>query len=368
MKKAHRRLSRLPMLAAGMTGLIAALWGGLVRVGWEWPVPQPMWVAIHGPLMIAGFLGTLICLERAVGYGALWSYLGPVFAAIGCLLMVAGFPPFAAPGWFAVASAVVLCAVYAVVFFQNPTRHMAVMGVGALFWMTGNILLVRTWAVYQIVLWWAAFLIFTIVGERLELNRFLKPGRWSWPLFLTPSVLVGGGLILTLAQPDAGARIVGAGFTGLAVWLAFNDIVRRTIRIGGLPKFVAWCLLGGFGWLAVSGLMLLRYGAPVPGPWYDITLHSLFVGFVFSMIFGHAPIIFPAVLELRIEFSRLSYVPLALLNISLAMRLTGDLLQNEHLRRCGALLNALSIVLFLLLTVKSLRPAPEAAGMPSPPL
>ena len=46
--------------------LTAAAWAGLLRLGWAWPVLQPTLPVSHGPLMVAGFFGTLIALERAV--------------------------------------------------------------------------------------------------------------------------------------------------------------------------------------------------------------------------------------------------------------------------------------------------------------
>ena len=40
-------------------------------MGWAWPE----WISLHGPLMVGGFLGTLIALERAVGLEKKWGYL-----------------------------------------------------------------------------------------------------------------------------------------------------------------------------------------------------------------------------------------------------------------------------------------------------
>jgi hypothetical protein len=57
----------------GMLALVGALVGGLVRLGWALAAPAPL-AAFHGPLMVAGFLGTVIGLERAVALGRLWAY------------------------------------------------------------------------------------------------------------------------------------------------------------------------------------------------------------------------------------------------------------------------------------------------------
>jgi hypothetical protein len=80
----------------------------------------------------------------------------------------------------------------------------------------------------------------------------------------------------------------------------------------------------------------------------------VFVGFVFSMVFGHAPIIFPAVLGAPINYRSYFYLPLLLLHLSLALRLAGDFGGWVIIRQWGGLLNALAIVLFLLLILASI--------------
>jgi hypothetical protein len=57
---------RFPLMALGLLALLTVLWGGLVRLGWPWPVPLPTLFMAHGPLMVCGFLGTLIGVERAM--------------------------------------------------------------------------------------------------------------------------------------------------------------------------------------------------------------------------------------------------------------------------------------------------------------
>src|SRR5690606_40946577 len=99
--------------------------------------------------------------------------------------------------------------------------------------------------------------------------------------------------------------------------------------------------------LAVGGALAAVHGGVVAGLAYDAILHAVLVGFVFSMIFGHAPIIFPSVLGVRVFYRPALYVPLALLHASLVLRLAGDLVGVLSLRRCGRLLNALAIVLYL---------------------
>ena len=93
--------------------------------------------------------------------------------------------------------------------------------------------------------------------------------------------------------------------------------------------------------------MALVYGGIPAGPVYDAMLHSIFLGFVFAMIFGHAPIIFPAVLGVDIQYHPRLYTPLILLHASLILRVGGELQGFGGARLWGGLLNVLAVLLYL---------------------
>ena len=91
---------RLPLLLLGIIALLAGVWAGLVRAGWHWSMWQPQLAAAHGPLMVSGFLGSVIGLERTVALNLLlkptvWQrrllLLGPLSAGAGGLLLVGGW-------------------------------------------------------------------------------------------------------------------------------------------------------------------------------------------------------------------------------------------------------------------------------------
>ncbi len=169
-----------------------------------------------------------------------------------------------------------------------------------------------------------------------------------------------GGMLLSLPAFDTGIRLGGAGMVALCLWLARYDIARRTVRRTGLTCFITVALLAGYVWL--GGLLALWFGGVLAGPAYDAMLHAVFVGFVISMVFGHAPIIFPAVLRVAIPFDRSCYAPLVLLHLSLLLRIGGDLAAWSDGRRYGALLNAVALVLFLGNTVWLARTAARSYG------
>ena len=133
----------------------------------------------------------------------------------------------------------------------------------------------------------------------------------------------------------------------LAAWLARYDIASRTVRASGLTRYIALCLLAGYAWLAFGGLGLMLRPGGAPGLW-DAGLHAVMLGFVFSMVLGHAPVILPAVLRVGFPYSPVLYVPLALLHASLAARVAGDLAQEALCRAAGGAGNAAAIGLFIL--------------------
>ena len=333
------------MLLALVT-LIAATWAGLIRLGWSLPALQPTLPISHGPLMVAGFFGTLIILERAVAMGKGWAYIGPLMSGIGGVLVALGLPGMLGPILLTLGS-LWLVFIFVAVLGQHRTAFIIVMALGALALLIGNLLWLFGWQVHQIVLWWAGFLILTIAGERLELGRMVKKPRYSQPLFFAFTGIFLVGLVILLFSWDLGVRIAGVGMLGLALWLLGFDIARRTVKQTGLTRFIAVCLLSGYVWLLVAGTIALVYGAVPAGPIYDAMLHAIFLGFVFAMIFGHAPIIFPAVLGLDIQYKPNFYLPLILLHISLAIRIGGELLGSGSARLWGGLLNVLAVLLYV---------------------
>ncbi len=332
------------ILVASILVLLAGLWAGLLRIGWAWPPIQPTLPVGHGPLMVSGFFGALIGLERAVALKERrWVYLAPVLSGLGGLALVFGVPGVWGPLLLFLGSAAMV-AIFVVILRQQTLPYTVMMASGAVTLAVGNLLWLFGWPISRFVLWWAGFLVLTIVGERLELSRIVSRSRFSEVSLVVAGLVFGLGLLVELAAWLPGVRIASAGLLLLAVWLLRYDIARRTVRKPGLTRFIAVCLLGGYVWLGIGGLVGLVYTAASAGPVYDAMLHAVFLGFTFTMIFGHAPIIFPAVLGLKIAYRKTMYVPLVLLHLSLALRVAGDLLSNAAARRWGGLLAMLVIL------------------------
>lgn len=346
-RRSGRSRFAAPVFAVGVTALLAGLWAGLDRLGLPVPPGRPGLAELHGVLMPLGFLGTVIAAERAVALGRGWAWLAPAFSAVGSLWLVAGLPSgvgreLVALGGFA------LLAVFARLHRIQPSTHNLVMAAGAACWCVAGVLWVADWDLSALVPWLAGFLVLTIAGERLELSRLVAVTRRGRALFLAAIGLFAGGLALSLPQPEAGVRAAGAGLLALSAWLASHDIARRTVRVPGVTRFMAVGLAVGYLWLAVAGTLWAAIGRMDDGPGYDAMLHTVFLGFVFSMIFAHAPVIVPAVLRVRLPFHRAAYGPLALLHASLALRLVGgDAAGDRVLWQTGGVLNEVAILAFL---------------------
>jgi hypothetical protein len=326
--------------------LVAATWAGLLRLGWTWPVLQPTLPISHGPLMVAGFFGTLIALERAVAMGKAWAYGSPLLSGIGGILVALGLGGQVGPVLMTLGSAW-LVLIFGAILRKHRAGYMLVMALGALSLLIGNLLWLFGVSIFQLVLWWAGFLILTIAGERLELGRMVRQTKFSQTAFAVATLVFLAGLVIIIPAWDMGVRLTGVGMILLGLWLLRFDIARRTVKQTGLTRFIAVCLLSGYFWLLVSGIIALLYGSTPAGPVYDAMLHSIFLGFVFAMIFGHAPIIFPAVLGFDIVYKPFFYIPLILLHVSLILRIGGELLGSGTARLWGGMFNVIAVILYL---------------------
>jgi hypothetical protein len=356
-----RPLWRLPMLVLGMLSLVVGVLAGLARLAIDVPVLAQARAGGHGALMIAAFFGTVISLERAVALHRLWPYLGPLAAGLGGLALLIDTPWWLPRALFVVAGAVLTLA-SGVVLRQQRALFTSTLALGALCWLVGNVLWLAGTSIGAAAPFWIAFLVLTIAGERLELSRFLAPNPVATKLFVVLLVVVGIGTGAAASEDVTGTRAFGLGLLGLALWLMRYDIARRTVRGTGLTRFVAVCLLAGYAWLAVGGLLGLA-GALVAGHvWRDAALHAVLLGFVFSMVIGHAPIIFPAVMRVRIPYHWAFYVPLVALHLSLLARVAGDLVESWPIRQGAAIANAVALLLFIVTIIASVVRGARGGG------
>ncbi len=252
-------LARALFLLLMPLSLVGGVAGGLLRACTA-PPPAALstWIvsaaASHAALMICGFLGTVIGIERAVAVKHAAAFVAPLASGAGGLLLLLSHP---------------------------------------------------VWSVVTVMFGAAAF----------------------FPLSAT-----------------LGAALFGTSLVLLAAWLFAFDVARRTLRVPGLPRYMAVCLLIGYAWLAIAGAAWIASAAELPTR--DMALHALGLGFVVGMMMAHAPVVLPAVARVKVRFGSIFYVPLAALHLSLLLRL-GFGYSDFLLRGYGAFFNAVALALFV---------------------
>jgi hypothetical protein len=332
---------RLPALALAAASLVAGIGGGRARLG-----AAPAFAAMavpHAALMIGGFLATVIALERAVALGVRWAYAAPFVSGAGAIALIAGMPQWAIAPWLLAPIAFVAANI--AIARKQLALHTAMFVVAAGCWAAGNALFAFASPQAAIAPWFT-FLVLTIAAERLEMTRLMKRTRFSRAAFaLAAAILLVGAF--------TSQWLFGVGLLAMAAWLAAYDIARRTLWTSGFARYSAVALIAGYGWLAVAGAAwsLAHAGLPLSR---DLALHALGLGFVFSMIMAHGPVIIPAVARIRMRFTAFFYLPLAALHASLLLRLVAGHADFE-LRRAGGILNALAVALFAAILILSIR-------------
>ncbi|MBK9124329.1 MAG: hypothetical protein IPM16_14585 [Chloroflexi bacterium] len=362
-----RIVPRVVLPALIVVTLLAGLGAGLSRLGWDMDTLSERVRALHGPLMISGFLGTLICLERAVALAGRvrWALIVPAINAVGALAVLLWPDAIYAKGLFTSAG-IGLTILYVYMLRMHPSRDVAIMGAGTVCWTIGNALWLSGQPIVLTVHLWTAFLILTIVGERLELSRVRRLTPLSERLLVGVVGVYIVGVLISPANLGLGVRVLGAGAVLVAAWLLRYDISRRTVKLSGLPRYIAICLILGYMWLAFGGAAAIWKGAIFAGPDYALVLHAFLLGFVFSMIFGHMPIILPAISGVNFQFSRVLYVPLAVLHVSMLLRTAANLQIDQAARQTAGLLNVIAILLFLATTAAIVVLSNRGGRQPAP--
>ena len=346
---------------------VAAVVGGLLRAGVAWPAGLSDSAVVgqaalaHAALMMSGFLGTVIAIERAVALKLRWAFVAPWLSGTAGVFMLAGRIDVAAV--LGVVAALVFVGVNIVIVKRQAAAHTVLLLVAALAWLAGNLSFAAGLGGGATFPWWFAFLVLTIAAERLEMTRLMRRHAAAGPALHAILLVLLAGAALSASEPAAGGIVYGAALVALAGWLLLFDIARRTLFAQGLSRYMALCLLGGYVWLGVAGVAWACTAAGLPTR--DMALHALGLGFVVGMVMGHAPVILPAVARVKLQFGPWFYLPLALLHASLLIRLGGGWV-DPGLRSSGAALNAVALVLFAATVIGSALHWRTRHGAPLP--
>ncbi len=341
------------LLPSAVIVVLAGLWGALARLGYHVPAAATS-SADHGVLMSLGFIGTLIAVERATALGRWWSWIAPAASVAGSVWLVLGGAASAGRALLVVAGVVLFVTYVALDRIQRST-HNTLMAVAALGWVVTTAFMVAGRDVARLVPWLAVFLVITITAERLELSRTLGITRTARKLLVGAVLIFLVGATISIWTSQSGVRVGGIGLLAMTLWLVTFDIARRTVRQHGITRFMAAGLLAGYAWLGVGGLLWLVFGYHVDDHVYDAQLHAVFLGFVLSMIFAHAPVIVPTVVRRPLPYRSAFYGPLALLHVSLVLRIVGgDAAGSQAAWQIGGVLNEVALLGFVGVTASTL--------------
>lgn len=331
------RLDRLPFILIAFASLCAGLITGLQRMGWQISISSAG--SHHGAIMVGGFLGTLITLEKIIPLKRKVLLLLPLLSGTSVIAFFAGQ---AVAGFILLITASSgLCFVFASYLLRERSLVYTMMLAGAICWTTGNALITLRHSYPLALPWWMAFAFLVILAERIELMKFLPVSPLQKRVFIVYVLLFVISCLTSFH--GVGGKLAAAALILASTWLMRFDVVGLNLKKTGLAKFVGISLLSGYLALLTSAiLMLLLNDAPLG---YDMLVHGFFIGFVFSMIFAHGPVILPGVLGITVKpYRAILYFWLIILHLSWLARILSDTMLNMQWRQYTGLISALAII------------------------
>lgn len=333
--------------------MLLGLNAGLLLLGVRAPLNLGEAATSHGVIMTLGFVGALVSLERAVANGAWWAFAAPVLLALGAIAGVVPVVLDPAPRILIMIGTVLALGMYWPLWRRNYDPSVAVQALGAALavgagmqWLAGS-------SAAVITPWLTSYLILTIAGERMELSRLIIRMKG---VKARDTEALAVCIALALAVCFAGIAPWGTALFGLAllvvaVRFAIRDVARYTVKSTGLPRFSAACMLAGYAWLAVAGLLWGHFA--FMGGSYDAAVHAITLGFVMSMILAHASIILPAVLRRPLPYTPWFWLVFALFQVGLAVRIVGNVGALPQAYRIGGIVTVVAMLAFFATAIAS---------------
>lgn len=353
-----RKIQQICLLT-GILILFIGLYAGLLRLN----LPLPGNLAVfHGPLMVCGFLGVLIGLERAARHGGLWSFLVPVSAAGGALCL-----------WFAQISWALYCWLFSVILhvfvflrihwpLQGATHSLSLSGLWAwfsalIFWFGGQ-------SIRLVSLVLLLFPVLTILAERWPMAlrgpcAFILSNRLGHVLAVVFGFLIW--VIFLWPTYDLPWRFSGLLFMGTGLSILISLWKQQTSSShGSWEGYFKGGLFLSYGWFILGGAWLFFYAqsALLEDPFYDVLIHSVGIGFILGNIFAYFPRVLTTLSGLELPFRTIFFFPLGLLHMGLGLRVLGKMGGTPWLWQLGGSLNVLAVLAFMgvvILGIKGLR-------------
>lgn len=340
----NRIAHRFFFLACAGLSLLVGLAAGasLLGVGFS---PASSVAADHGPLLVFGFVGSAIGLERAVAVRTRWAWVGPIFHAAGFVGIVGGLPRQVPALCFA-AGFIVLGFIYATIHRRQAALSIIVQATGVIGGVAAALLWAMTPAFSTAMPLCVLYVVATIIGERMELARITIVGAQADKRITLWVLGLAALSVVYILSPAVGYRAMGAALIGISVATVRVDVAKNLVRSRGLPRYAAACMLAAYFWLALGGYFWLLYGES-SGFAYDASVHAIFLGFVMSMIFAHAPFIITSVIRRHLPYHPVLFFPVVVLHGGLALRILADVLSHTVAYQVGGVITIVAVVVFL---------------------
>src|SRR5687768_9428188 len=179
------KITRLPFILFAILCLLTRLWTGLSRIGWDIYISPAS--AHHGAIMVGGFLGTLISLEKIIPLKKPVLFAIPLMSAFSVVMFTLNEPSLAT--FLLIFASIGLIVVFLHYLKMERSLIYGLMAAGGLQWLIGNVMLL-TKQFYPLAFpWWVGFILFIILSERLELMKFLPVSKSKKKLFVSFLIL-----------------------------------------------------------------------------------------------------------------------------------------------------------------------------------
>lgn len=281
----------------------------------------------HGVLMLNGFAGGLITLERTLSKPIMTNLLSLSLLVAGVMLTSFDLTW----GLWLVTGAIVLMILQEV--RASTTHHWAyhlTQLIGLLCWLTANVKFQFSHFYPAAVPFWQAFILMMIMATRLK-----KIDRIHDLVLVVMLWLYALSIYLPFHSP-------ASSLSAILLLLVALGALRLELRYS---SDVGYRLFIVYGWLAATaiGTLFLDYILYS----YDLVVHTFFLGFLFNMIFLNAS-------KAIISKLGVAGVPLAegvwmvLMSVGVLVRvIPGDILGYHDYRVIGSLLSTLAIAGFI---------------------
>jgi hypothetical protein len=304
-----------------LSAVVLGIWRIAITRGFLLP-PIPEWIPMHGHIMIGGFLAALIIFERMIALridGLVWVPYVYVLSALflqvqrPSIQMIHGI---ALAGWL----------FHRWLSFRTFHRWEKPLVESVAFIMLSFALISPGGlsARIEVAVSALAFPIAVIAVERLELSmQFKKKGAKIVLFGLIAWCMLW---IFSTWRGIPNLTVMGIITLILVSFLTFYDASLRTRTnqsAHNLHGFLKLALVIAYLWLFAGGIVMSFWSAVSAAIVKDLLFHLFGLGFIFTMILGHAPLILPAALG-KFPPGKAPLIPFFVFQTATLIRIVGD--------------------------------------------